>query len=171
MKTLVLGGARSGKSRYGESLAMASGLERHYLATATAGDEEMAQRIAHHQQNRDEHWLLREATTALAPTLLDLCRPNRVVLVDCLTLWLSNCLEQQCWEQQRDALLDCLPTLPGHIVLISNEVGSGVIPMGPLSREFVDHSGRLHQELAAICDQVSLIVAGLPLHLKGNNDQ
>jgi adenosylcobinamide kinase/adenosylcobinamide-phosphate guanylyltransferase len=89
-----------------------------------------------------------------------------VAVVDCLTLWLCNCLHRGCWPQQRENLLACLPQLPGQVILVSNETGLGVVPMGQLSREFVDQSGFLHQQLATLCSRVTLCVAGLPLTLK-----
>jgi adenosylcobinamide kinase/adenosylcobinamide-phosphate guanylyltransferase len=137
-----------------------------YLATATAGDGEMRERIRHHQARRQQKWALLEETTARAGVLPRHAQEGRCILVDCLTLWISNCLHQNCWAQQRDALLAVLATLPGHIIFVSNETGMGVVPMGELSRKFVDESGFFHQQLAAICDQVTLVVAGLPMNLK-----
>jgi len=163
---LILGGARSGKSTLAEERALQSGLQLVYLATATAGDEEMAGRIRHHQQRREEDWRLVEAPLYLAEALLGNQRTDRCIVVDCLTLWLSNCLQRQCWERQKTLLLEALPEISGHIVLVSNETGLGVVPMGKLSREFVDEAGFLHQQLAGLCQQVTLTVAGLPLTLK-----
>ncbi|CAA0101985.1 Bifunctional adenosylcobalamin biosynthesis protein CobP [Halioglobus japonicus] len=163
---LILGGARSGKSMLAEQRAVDSALELVYVATATAGDTEMGERIAHHQRRRGENWALVEEPVALADTLLQHQARTRCILVDCLTLWLSNCLHQQCWEREKARLLEVLPGLSGHIVLVSNETGLGVVPMGELSRQFVDESGFLHQQLAALCQQVTLTVAGLPLALK-----
>lgn len=177
MKQLVLGGARSGKSRYAEQLAEAQGKRLIYCATATAGDEEMAARIRHHQARRGEAWKLVEEPLALAQTLRSLDSHlnsnsntiGQVIVVDCLTLWVSNCLHQDCFDQQRTELLQALPVLSSEVILISNEVGSGIVPLGQLSRDFVDASGWLHQRLAELCDQVTLVVAGLPLVLKSNN--
>lgn len=168
MKQLLLGGARSGKSRYAESLAEASGKQRVYIATGEALDAEMAARIALHRQQRDGDWQTLEVPIKLAACLRQLqqTHPHAVVLVDCLTLWLNNCLANNCWPQERDALLALWPDLQMHCILVSNEVGSGVVPLGPLSRTFVDESGRLHQQLAQNCDSVQLLVAGLPLTLK-----
>jgi adenosylcobinamide kinase/adenosylcobinamide-phosphate guanylyltransferase len=163
---LILGGARSGKSTLAEQRAAAGGLELVYVATATAGDQEMSQRIAHHQQRRSAQWRLVEEPVALAQVLRQQQQPGRCIVVDCLTLWLSNCLHQQCWAQEKSQLLDVLPQLSGHIILVSNETGLGVVPMGELSREFVDEAGFLHQRLAMLCQQVTLVVAGLPLALK-----
>lgn len=171
MKELILGGARSGKSRLAEERARASGLQLVYIATGQAGDEEMMARIAHHRQRRGDQWLLVEEPFALAKVLEAQANSQTCVLVDCLTLWLSNCLlteQTGYWEQQRSLLLDVLPRLPGRIILVSNEVGMGVVPMGEISRRFVDESGWLHQRLAEICDRVTLTVAGLPHTLKGD---
>ena len=163
---LILGGARSGKSTLAEQRAVSSGLELVYVATATAGDGEMSERIAQHQQRRDAQWTLIEEPVALAATLQRQQGRQRCIVVDCLTLWLSNCLQQQCWEYEKAQLLEVLPHLAGHIVLVSNETGLGVVPMGQLSRQFVDEAGFLHQRLAALCQQVTLTVAGLSLALK-----
>ena len=163
---LILGGARSGKSRIAEQKAMQSGMQRVYIATGTAGDEEMANRIAHHKQSRGDDWQLVEEPIALAAALLKNSSTQTCILVDCLTLWLSNCLHRGCWEDQRQALIEMMPTLPGKVIFVSNEVGQGVVPMGELSRQFVDESGFLHQELAQLCDGVTFVAAGLPLQLK-----
>jgi adenosylcobinamide kinase/adenosylcobinamide-phosphate guanylyltransferase len=163
---LVLGGARSGKSTLAEQRAVNSGLELIYVATATADDGEMNERIAHHQRRRGAEWTLVEEPVALADTLQQYQHSERCIVVDCLTLWLSNCLHQQCWEREKARLLEVLPQLAGHVVLVSNETGLGVVPMGELSRRFVDEAGFLHQQLATLCQQVTLTVAGLPLALK-----
>ena len=163
---LVLGGARSGKSKLAEQRARDGGHHLLYVATASAGDDEMAQRIAHHRARRGREWQLVEAPRGLADTLLAEHRRDRCILVDCLTLWLSNCLHHECWQQERDALLKALPHLSGRIIFVSNEVGSGIVPLGELSRRFADESGFLHQQLAQICQRVTLTVAGLPLELK-----
>lgn len=168
---LILGGARSGKSALAEQRALQSGLELVYLATATAGDGEMSARIAHHRQRRGDGWRLVESPVELADALRSEQGPARCIVVDCLTLWLSNCLHGDCWQQQKSALLDALPGLSGHIILVSNETGLGVVPMGELSRQFVDEAGFLHQQLAALCQRVTLTVAGLPLELKAPGEQ
>lgn len=170
MQTLILGGARSGKSALAERLAEASGLTPVYVATATAGDGEMAERIRHHQARRGPRWQLREAPLALADALREQDAPGVCLVVDCLTLWLTNLLlypEDGRLAREREALLETLPTLRARLYLISNETGLGVVPMGELSRRFVDEAGFLHQTLAARCDRVVLTVAGLPLVLKG----
>lgn len=168
---LILGGARSGKSTLAEQRALGSGLERVYIATATAGDGEMSARISHHQKRRGSDWSLVEAPVALADALRREHGAQRCIVVDCLTLWLSNCLHEDCWVQEKNALFAVLPTLSGQIVFVSNETGLGVVPMGELSRRFVDEAGFLHQQLAALCRRVTLTVAGLPLELKETRDE
>ena len=170
MKELILGGVRSGKSRYAEQCARASNLPVVYVATALAGDGEMSARIRAHQERRPPAWALVETPRALAATLRAQAAPDRCVLVDCLTLWLTNLLcadDEAQLRTQRNALLEVLPTLPGHIILVSNETSLGVMPLGELTRRFGDEAGCLHQELARVCDRVVLTVAGLPLFLKG----
>ncbi|MFO1372030.1 MAG: bifunctional adenosylcobinamide kinase/adenosylcobinamide-phosphate guanylyltransferase [Candidatus Competibacteraceae bacterium] len=168
MKEFILGGARSGKSAFAQQKALASGLSVVYLATAQAGDMEMAERIAHHRAERPADWGLVEEPLALAAALQTHAAPQRCLLVDCLTLWLSNLLAagDECLEAERRALLDLLPTLPGRVLLVSNEVGQGIVPANPLARRFRDEAGRLHQAVARCCDRVTLVVAGLPLTLK-----
>ncbi|HEY5718275.1 MAG TPA: bifunctional adenosylcobinamide kinase/adenosylcobinamide-phosphate guanylyltransferase [Motiliproteus sp.] len=171
MKDLILGGARSGKSQLAERLATQSGLEVVYIATATALDGEMQSRIKHHQRRRPTAWGLIEEPLALAATLAREASSERCLLVDCLTLWLTNllCLEQpERLQQELDALDRVLPQLPGHIILVSNEVGLGIVPLGELSRQFQDQNGWLQQRLAGLCDRVILTVAGLPHQLKPN---
>ncbi|WP_339340020.1 bifunctional adenosylcobinamide kinase/adenosylcobinamide-phosphate guanylyltransferase [uncultured Oceanicoccus sp.] len=172
MKQLILGGARSGKSSLAETLAKASGKEVIYIATADAryNDLSMDQRIQHHQQNRPSEWPTIEEPVLLAEQLTQQASAQHCLLVDCLSLWLSNCLMQDdnsVWQQQRQQLLDTLATLPGDLILVGNEVGSGIIPMGEINRRFVDETGFLHQTLAQQCDRVILTAAGLPLVLKG----
>ncbi len=170
MKELILGGMRSGKSRLAEQHAHATNLPVTYVATATAQDEEMRQRIAHHQASRPQHWQLVEEPLALAAALQRHAAKDRCLLVDCLTLWLTNllCLEDESrLRQETAALLEVLPALPGQLILVSNETGMGVVPLGELTRRYCDEAGRLHQAVAARCDQVIMTVAGLPLILKG----
>ena len=170
MRSLILGGARSGKSALAERIALQSGREVVYIATAQAHDGEMAQRIAHHRAQRPAHWACVEEPLALAQALRTHAGNGTLLLVDCLTLWLSNLLgtqDEATFALERDALLSLLPALPGEIVLVSNEVGLGVVPMGELTRRFVDEAGRLHQSLAACCERVVFVAAGLPLALKG----
>lgn len=169
-KTLILGGARSGKSRLAERLAAESGLAVVYIATATAGDEEMRRRIAAHRERRPPAWGLVEEPLRLGAALSRWAAPDRCLLVDCLTLWLTNLLldpDARRLSQERAAFLEALSRLPGRVLLVSNETGLGVTPLGELSRRFCDEAGWLHQDAAALCDAVVLMVAGLPLSLKG----
>ncbi|MGI2103216.1 bifunctional adenosylcobinamide kinase/adenosylcobinamide-phosphate guanylyltransferase [Shewanella oncorhynchi] len=213
---LVLGGARSGKSRYGEALVRqytALGFDACYVATAQALDDEMATRIAKHQAGRADdgiEWQLFEESLALTALLKQLAKPGRVILVDCLTLWLTNQLlasniniddepaptewnatdfatstfavstsatstsatstsddkAHASWQAEKTAFVDSLVELEGVVILISNEVGSGIVPLGELSRQFVDEAGWLNQAVATLADNVTLVVAGLPLALK-----
>ncbi len=170
MRELILGGVRSGKSALAERRAKESALPVTYLATATAGDDEMAARIAHHRQCRPVSWRIVEEPLHLANALQSSAGPDQFVIVDCLTLWLTNLLladDDALLECERSALLALLPALPGQIVLVSNEVGLGIVPLGELSRRFADEAGRLHQALAACCERVTFVAAGLPLSLKG----
>lgn len=164
--TLVLGGARSGKSAFAARLALTSGLAPVYVATAEARDAEMAARIERHRRAREARWTTVEAPLALARALEDWASPDRFVVVDCLTLWLTNLLTQGHEAQAaRDRLLAALAARRGPVALVSNEVGLGVVPLGELSRRFVDEAGFLHQATAAIADRVVLMVAGRPLEL------
>ncbi|HUA81726.1 MAG TPA: bifunctional adenosylcobinamide kinase/adenosylcobinamide-phosphate guanylyltransferase [Dyella sp.] len=170
MRTLILGGARSGKSALAERLASDGGHDVVYIATAQAGDAEMAARIAHHRERRPRQWHCVEEPLHLADALREHARDDRCILVDCLTLWLSNLLsdaDPSCFERERERLLQALPSLPGGLLMVSNEVGLGIVPMGELTRRFVDEAGRLHQSLAAISERVVFVAAGLPLLLKG----
>lgn len=169
MLELYLGGARSGKSALAEQRALASNLEPVYIATARPGDEEMAERIAHHRERRNGSWHTVEEPLRLADCLRREAAAQRCTVVDCLTLWVTNLLlaEASAWPRERAALLSILPSLPGPVLLVSNEVGQGVVPMDALSRRFIDEIGRLHQELAQLCERTVWVVAGLPQVLKG----
>ncbi len=170
MKQLILGGARSGKSALAETLAEKSGLQVVYIATATAGDAEMMARIEQHKARRPKAWELVESPVELAAVLEEKAADGNCLLVDCLTLWLTNLLlldDPRRFERERSTLLATLSASPGEIILVSNETGSGVVPMGELSRRFVDEAGWLHQEVARRCDRVVLTIAGLPQILKG----
>ena len=170
MLQLILGGARSGKSRLAEKLAAESGCAVTYIATSQPLDGEMNERVRHHRERRPEHWALIEEPIELARVLRDNARSDACLLVDCLTLWLTNLLmleDLQRLNAERDALLECLAELPGEIVFVSNETGMGVVPLGELTRRYVDEAGWLHQALAERCQRVVLTVAGLPLTLKG----
>lgn len=170
MLQLILGGARSGKSRLAEKLATDTRLPVTYIATSQPLDGEMNERIAHHRARRPADWALVEEPLALARVLRDNAAPGRCLLIDCLTLWLTNLLMLDDPEQliiERDQLLDSLAALPGEIIFVSNETGMGVVPLGELTRRYVDEAGWLHQALAERCQRVVLTVAGLPLTLKG----
>ena len=170
MHQLILGGARSGKSRLAETLATDSALPVIYIATSQPQDGEMNARVALHRQRRPAHWGLIEEPIELSRVLRENAATDRCLLVDCLTLWLTNLLMLDNAERlsvERDALLDCLATLPGEIIFVSNETGMGVVPLGELTRRYVDEAGWLHQALAERCQRVVLTVAGLPLTLKG----
>jgi adenosylcobinamide kinase/adenosylcobinamide-phosphate guanylyltransferase len=180
MIELILGGARSGKSRFAERSVhqrVNESIATHapiYIATATAGDTEMQARIAAHQQQRTAQenlqWHTVEVPIRLADALREFNSPEQIILVDCLTLWLSNCLHRGdlCWKRERADFLALMPEFSGQLILVSNEVGQGVVPMGELSRRFVDEAGRLHQDLAALADRVVFCIAGLPQVLKCN---
>lgn len=169
--TLVLGGAASGKSRFGESLIEA-GLGRRwsgaiYLATATAGDTEMAAKIARHRARRGEAWTTVEEPLAIADALDRNTDPSRPVLVDCLTLWLTNLiLADRLIEDETRRFAQTLADLAGPVVLVTNEVGGGIVPENALARRFRDEAGRLNQAAAAAADRVYLVTAGLPQILK-----
>jgi adenosylcobinamide kinase/adenosylcobinamide-phosphate guanylyltransferase len=174
MLELILGGARSGKSRFAEQQAAASKKQLVYVATARPGDGEMADRIQHHQARRSSQWQTIEEPIALASVLQKHAAEDVCILVDCLTLWLSNLLlmgDADLLDRERRALLKVIAGLPGHALLVSNSVGMGVVPMGKLSRDFVDLSGRLEQALARISDRVTFVVAGLPMVLKDTDNK
>ncbi|UXI66539.1 bifunctional adenosylcobinamide kinase/adenosylcobinamide-phosphate guanylyltransferase [Tahibacter amnicola] len=169
MHTLILGGARSGKSRHAELLAQQSGAEVRYIATCVPGDAEMAERVAHHRARRPAEWAVIEEPIALGSLLRREADTTRFLLVDCLTLWLSNLLchrDPHCFARERQSLLDALSTLPGTVLFVSNEVGQGIVPMGELSRRFVDEAGRLHQDIAACVPRVIFTIAGIAVPVK-----
>ncbi len=167
MTLLVLGGARSGKSGYAQRIAEGSGLAPVFLATAEARDDEMRERIARHVSARGPVWTTREAHFDLAEALAEAAEPGRIVLVDCLTLWLSNVmLRGDDVAAAEAALTGRIAGLTGPVILVSNEVGGGVVPETPLGRSFRDAQGRLNQAVAAACDAVVLVTAGLPCRLK-----
>ncbi|MFZ6709981.1 bifunctional adenosylcobinamide kinase/adenosylcobinamide-phosphate guanylyltransferase [Undibacterium sp. TC9W] len=182
--SLIFGGARSGKSAFAEQLAIKLSDSKQqvlYLATASAGDTEMQERIAHHRARRPADWGTLEQSLELGATIMARSRADNILLVDCLTVWLSNLLfsgevdfpeighitPPPQFAVQRQALLYALAQAPGKIILVSNEVGMGIVPMGAVSRWFVDEAGRLNQSVAAIADNVVWVAAGLPLYLKG----
>ena len=179
--TLVLGGARSGKSHHAEQLALQCAGPVTYVATAGEGDEEMQLRVALHRARRPANWGLAEEPVRLAEALYTHAQHGGCVLVDCMTLWLNNLLfsehheypetglvtPPEAWTAEIDALLTALPLLPGEVILVSNEIGLGVVPMGAVTRFYVDELGRLNQRLAALADNVHLLVAGIPMVVKG----
>ena len=172
--TLVLGGARSGKSSYAEKLAMESGLPVTYIATAQVYDNEFKARVQHHKDRRPASWALVEEPHRIAQTLSRLAQPNQCLIVDCLTVWLAQWICADCnppkdsnWLLEREAFLKLLPTFSGAIILVSNEVGMGIVPLGEINRQFQDEQGRLNQAVAEIANSVVFIAAGLPLKLKG----
>jgi len=164
--TLVLGGTRSGKSRYAETLVEAAGAG-FYLATAQAFDGEMEERIRLHKERRGDLWTTHEEPLNLAQAIADKSGPNHMVLVDCLTLWLSNLMDAgKDIDAEAAKLCETLSNAKGPVVLVSNEVGMGIVPENALSRAFRDHQGRLNQAVAAAADKVVFVAAGLPLVMK-----
>lgn len=165
--TLILGGARSGKSSYAETLAEQSGLALRYLATGRAWDDEMRERINHHQDRRGINWVTHEEPLELADALTRAAAPDAVVLVDCLTLWVTNLMmAERDIDRAGHDLAAGLAALPGPVIFVSNEVGLGIVPDNAMARAFRDHAGRLNQIIAAQCQSVVFIAAGLPLVLK-----
>jgi adenosylcobinamide kinase/adenosylcobinamide-phosphate guanylyltransferase len=177
---LILGGARSGKTAHAIALAKSLATERNasvtYVATAQPLDEEMQHRISLHRAERPATWRTLEAPTRLAQALAA-DNQSAIMVIDCMTLWLSNALLQDfrddaptaalpTWDAERAEFLQWLNEMRGDVLLISNEVGAGIVPLAPLSRRFQDEQGRLNQALAAVCEQVSLVVAGIPVPIK-----
>lgn len=166
--TLVLGGARSGKSRFAEQICRDSGLNLHYIATGRAWDAEMEARIAAHRADRGPAWTTHEAPLSLIETLAAIDDPGNIVLVDCLTLWVTNLMmEERAGTAEFEALAKAVAAPRARIVLVSNEVGLGIVPDNKMAREFRDHAGRLHQRIAEVAEQVYFVAAGLPLKMKG----
>jgi adenosylcobinamide kinase/adenosylcobinamide-phosphate guanylyltransferase len=194
MRTFLLGGARSGKSSLAVRWAAERSKSVCYVATATASDEEMAARIDAHRSERPEHWRVREEPRRLSAAIADESRAGGLLLVDCLTLWTANCLwppekipavgadatrtatttpaaqdpqpDITGWHAERDAFLTSVLTTPNEIIIVSNEVGTSLVPENAVARLFRDEQGRLNQLVAAACDAVFLVTAGLPLRLK-----
>jgi adenosylcobinamide kinase / adenosylcobinamide-phosphate guanylyltransferase len=180
-RTFILGGARSGKSAHAEKLATESGKHVVYIATAQAQDGEMAARIAHHRARRDQAWTTVEEPLALGAAIRRWSAPDKLLLIDCLTIWLSNLLFLQQrdypevgeivpparFHEEREDFLLALEQARGDLVIVSNEVGMGIVPQGAVSRWFVDEAGRLNQAVAVRCERAFWIAAGLPLALKG----
>ena len=178
---LILGGARSGKTNHAISLATSLAAVHRlgvvYVATAQALDDEMRHRIDRHRAQRPHSWQTIEAPSALAAALR--AQPPAILVVDCLTLWLSNALlldfdeaqptaAARCWDEERTALLDWLADYRGTALFVSNEVGSGIVPASALGRRFQDEQGRLNQDMAARCDSVTLVVAGIAMPIKAH---
>lgn len=179
-RRLIIGGARSGKTAHALALAMSLSAQRGanvtYVATAQALDEEMRHRISLHRAERPATWRTLEAPAGLAQALHDWPEPE-ILVIDCMTLWLSNALLQDfredaptaplpAWESERDKFMLWLRQVRAEVLLISNEVGQGIVPLSPLARRFQDEQGRLNQMLAAACDRVTLVVAGIALPIK-----
>jgi len=169
----VLGGARSGKSAYAERLASEARQPVTYIATARVGDDEFAARVALHRARRPADWTLVEAPLDLAQALNHADGPKRVILIDCLTLWLANLLcppdseaPQAGWQAALDRFVDALQHARAQVLIVSNEIGLGVVPMGKVTRLYVDELGRLNQRVAALCPAVTLMVAGIPMVIK-----
>ena len=165
--TLVLGGARSGKSSFAERMTVAHPRGCVYLATAEVGDEEMAERVRRHRARREANWRMVETPLDIAGALVAETEQGAAVLVDCLTLWLSNLMAAgRDPDQETEALVRALGQVGGPVVFVSNEVGLGIVPDNALARAFRDHAGRLNQRIAAIANTVFFVAAGLPLRLK-----
>ena len=178
--TLILGGARSGKSLYAERLVEGAACAGTYCATAEAGDREMAQRIAAHRARRGRFWRTVEEPLAVASVIADEATAERPLLVDCLTLWTSNCLwppapagrsvdaqpDLSGWRAECEEFLATLRASSNDVIIVSNEVGTGIVPESAAARVFRDEHGRLNQAVAAVCEEVFLVTAGLPLRLK-----
>lgn len=167
---MIVGGARSGKSQLAEKLAKQTGFPVTYIATATAEDDEMAERIRQHQKRRPKHWQVIEESICLGSMINQLSGQNQCLLVDCITLWLCNILGHEntpLWYQEKQSFIDALKQYQGTLILVTNEVGSGVVPMGELSRRFCDEAGWMNQTLARHCDRVIQCIVGLPNVLKG----
>lgn len=181
--SLVTGGVRSGKSRHAEELATLTGLEVVVVATAREGDPEMQERIRRHRASRPKDWIIVEEPLALGSVVRAQAHAGRCVLIDCLTLWLTNLLEAEPARRsaagvlepgtrlsaERSEMLEALATATGEIILVSNEVGAGVVPTGELSRLFVDKLGHLNQAVAALAHRVVWMVAGCPVYVKGKH--
>lgn len=163
----VLGGARSGKSRHAQSRAEEAAPERIFIATAQAFDDEMAERIARHQADRNAGWQTVEEPLDLAGAIKSWARNDRVLLIDCLTLWTSNLLlAERDVARETAELIVALSKAEGFIVLVANEVGLGIVPDNALARQFRDAAGLVNQAVAACADEVVFMAAGLPLRLK-----
>ncbi|REG79520.1 bifunctional adenosylcobinamide kinase/adenosylcobinamide-phosphate guanylyltransferase [Marinomonas pollencensis] len=169
MKHLVLGGVRSGKSAFAEKQVLATGLAVHYIATSQVWDEEMASRVAKHQQGRPAEWQLIEEPLALADTLARLNDKENVLIIECVSLWISNllCLEDEArLVAETNAFLKAVDAFQGSLVIVSSEVGLGIMPINKLARRFGDEIGTMNQKLANLTERVTFVAAGLPMPLK-----
>jgi len=165
---LVLGGARSGKSAFAERLVTETGLSRHYIATGRAWDDEMRERIARHRADRGDGWQTHEEPLALVEQIEALNDPGNVILIDCLTLWVTNLMmAERDMAGEFVRLAECVSRAKVRLALVSNEVGLGIVPENRMARDFRDHAGRLHQSIAACAAEVYFVAAGLPLKMKG----
>lgn len=165
---LVLGGARSGKSAFAENLVMNSGLHPVYLATGRAFDSEMESRIAAHRARRGPEWRTVEEPLDLAGAIAKQASAASMVLVDCLTLWLTNLMmDARDIDTESERLAASLVVAAGPVILVANEVGLGIVPDNAMARAFRDHAGRLNQKIASVADDVYFVAAGLPLRMKG----
>ena len=168
--TLIIGGARSGKSRLAQQIAESSNPQRTFIATAEALDDEMEARISKHVSDRGKSWGTIEAPIQLCEAIQETCDANKAVLVDCLTLWLSNIMHKELdVGHEISRLVETVSSISSPLVLVSNEVGLGLVPQTPLGREFRDQQGRLNQAMARVCSEVRFIAAGLPLTLKSSS--
>ena len=167
----ICGGAKSGKSRFAQNLAESLPAPRLYMATGEALDDEMAARIVRHQQDRGPEWQTLEEPRALATVLRESDGHFGVILVDCLTLWLSNLLirPETDLDGEKRQLIEVLHVMTTPVIMVTNEVGWGIVPANPLARKFREAAGVLHQEIAALADAAILVVSGLPLYLKGEH--
>lgn len=167
MIQFIMGGARSGKSSYAESLAKKNNSDVIYIATAQAYDDEMQGRIEQHKQQRPSEWLTFEEPLEISKVISNESDSNNCLLIDCLTLWLTNllCADKNIADYKQQ-LINALNNAKGDVILVSNETGMGVVPMGELTRRYCDEAGWLHQEIAALADQVILMVAGIPVVIK-----
>ena len=167
-KTLILGGARSGKSRYALELGESLSEDRVFVATAQGFDEGMRERISRHRSDRNVSWRTVEELVEVWDVIERECQAGRVIVLDCLTLWLNNLmLEGRDVESDLDRLVACLESVKGDLILVSNEIGLGLVPDTELGREFRDLHGRMNQRVAAVCDRVLFMVSGLPVVVKG----
>ena len=166
MLELVIGGARSGKSAYAEQCANDSQREVLYIATATADDHEMQQRIWHHKRNRPSHWHTIEEPIHLSKAVS--AKPDMFVIVDCLTLWMTNilALDTQDYEKEMTLFFEAIENITTPIIFVTNEIGMGVVPLGEETRRFVDETGRLHQRLARLCHRVTQMIVGIENRIK-----